>query len=512
MKSNVPYHFSISQEEDDEDWLSSDDDSKHGHQNAEEVLYDMKKDSELNDQNFLQQLLDAGEEGRIFFYFDIIEDIFLQIFSAIEYIHAKGVVHHDIKPSNILIMTPQDQYPIHCCVCDFGLAEYFDDRVGDTLSLDKTKDIESSIQASFAEKKKDTQHKADPQPMVVGTLQYMAPEVFMQKATLKSDIWSIGVILYEIIYGQKPYTYTDNVLGLFYQITSVPVQFGDETEEGDNTTIALCRKLLSKNEAERPTALDALNMPWLRKKWEAVNRRLAEKERVSLVKQGIASGSTGASMTPKGASRVSLGEGPRERVHIPPSPSDRRKFEKSASSEKLKEGPRSKIDIQPSADHSPKTESTDKNKKSESSAHPNSSLSSGFQKTSSSGEMNRKKSSSASNNSKISLKTSSTSEQPIRGSLTELGVEALDKAQSRKKSGDSKVSPQLTADERKGSNPLISIPGLGPALVAPPYYQSATGTPVSIGTMQRDVIQGDTDRGSNNLFSLTNCIHEDYGV
>ena len=63
----------------------------------------------------------SPETAQIFFYFDIIEDIFLQIFSAVAYMHGKGIVHRDLKPQNILMMNSKDQYPVHVCVCDFGL-------------------------------------------------------------------------------------------------------------------------------------------------------------------------------------------------------------------------------------------------------------------------------------------------------------------------------------------------------------------------------------------------------
>ena len=55
----------------------------------------------------------------------------------------------------------------------------------------------------------------------MGTFQYMAPEVFSNKSSKKSDIWSIGVILYEIIFGAKPFPFEDNIFGLFYQITTM---------------------------------------------------------------------------------------------------------------------------------------------------------------------------------------------------------------------------------------------------------------------------------------------------
>ena len=46
----------------------------------------------------------------------------------------------------------------------------------------------------------------------------MAPEVFQNQniSSKKSDMWSIGVILYEIIFGVKPFTFEDNIFGLFF--------------------------------------------------------------------------------------------------------------------------------------------------------------------------------------------------------------------------------------------------------------------------------------------------------
>lgn len=99
-----------------------------------------------------------------------------QILDAINYAHKIGVLHRDLKPENILIT---DDGVVK--ITDFGLARFI-----------KT----GSIAASTA-----------------GTPIYMAPEVWSGKFSEKSDIWSIGVIFYELLTGIPPFL-DDNLDGL----------------------------------------------------------------------------------------------------------------------------------------------------------------------------------------------------------------------------------------------------------------------------------------------------------
>ena len=108
--------------------------------------------------------------------------------------HARGVVHRDLKSLNIVI-TPEGRAK----VLDFGLAKRLDDQTSEEITR---------LQTSLTEP-----------GMVVGTLGYMAPEHLRgEAADARSDIWALGVMLYEMAAGARPfqgqtgYTLTSSIL------------------------------------------------------------------------------------------------------------------------------------------------------------------------------------------------------------------------------------------------------------------------------------------------------------
>ena len=97
--------------------------------------------------------------------------VMTQLLEALDYSHRHGVVHRDIKPSNIIIL---DEGTVK--VADFGIAR-----------------VESSNLTQAG--------------MVLGTPSYMSPEQFMgQTVDGRSDLFSAGVILYQLLTGEKPFT------------------------------------------------------------------------------------------------------------------------------------------------------------------------------------------------------------------------------------------------------------------------------------------------------------------
>lgn len=97
----------------------------------------------------------------------------------------------------------------------------------------------------------------------LATLQYMAPERMLGQYDWESDIWSIGVVVFELVCGMKPFL-SDNVVALVKQIGNAKFRFDNAWHSKTKESISFCRHLLKKEALDRPTASDALDHPWFR--------------------------------------------------------------------------------------------------------------------------------------------------------------------------------------------------------------------------------------------------------
>lgn len=117
--------------------------------------------------------------------------LFLSICQAVAYAHSNGVLHRDLKPENIII----GKYG-EVLILDWGLAK-----------LISTSDDEESVNEEIEEAQtKHRLHGLTKLGKVVGTVSYMAPERALGKpATVQTDVYSLGVILYQILALRPPF-------------------------------------------------------------------------------------------------------------------------------------------------------------------------------------------------------------------------------------------------------------------------------------------------------------------
>ena len=99
--------------------------------------------------------------------------IMYQILSVVNYCHKMKIMHRDLKPENILITKVEKNGIVRIKVCDFGTSQIF--------------------------------HLGDKQKNVIGSLYYMAPEVFNKKYDFKCDLWSCGVMMYILLTKNIPF-------------------------------------------------------------------------------------------------------------------------------------------------------------------------------------------------------------------------------------------------------------------------------------------------------------------
>ena len=157
-----------------------------------------------------------------------------EMLRAVQVLHNEGIVHSDLKPANFLFVAGKLK------LIDFGIAK--------ALHHEKT-----SITCEQA----------------VGTLNYLSPEAIMETCTgtgvdakikigVKSDVWSLGCILYNMVYGRSPFHHISNSIAKLHAITNPKVEISFP-ETADPVLRQVIMKCLQRDPKLRPTVKELLS-------------------------------------------------------------------------------------------------------------------------------------------------------------------------------------------------------------------------------------------------------------
>ena len=201
---------------------------KVGHENIVDIT---DFDRSADDHYFMvMEYLDGVDLGRVIRSGELmpiarILGIMIQVCRALDAAHSKGVVHRDLKPGNIFL-TVRGSRADFVKVLDFGISKFME-VTEEGARLTRTGQI-------------------------IGTPLYMAPEQACgeEDVDLRSDIYSVGVIMYELVTGQPPFTAV-NYLGIIAQHASDP-PVPPSRQRPDLEIPPLLEKVILKAMAKRP--------------------------------------------------------------------------------------------------------------------------------------------------------------------------------------------------------------------------------------------------------------------
>lgn len=151
--------------------------------------------------------------------------IAMQISQAMQYLHEQGIVHRDLKPDNVMLLELPD--PDFVKVVDFGLSRVFDGEDSASQKLTSTGQL-------------------------VGSAMYMSPEQFSDKADSRSDIYSLGCVLFELLSGEILFDSENSAVAIHRHQTEDPAaRFASVKTPVPQNIFTLLARMLEKNPDNR---------------------------------------------------------------------------------------------------------------------------------------------------------------------------------------------------------------------------------------------------------------------
>lgn len=157
-------------------------------------------------------------------------DLMKTVLEAVAYLHDHHIVHRDLKPENLLYRTRDEHSPI--VIADFGIAKHIDQN-----------EVLTTMAGSFG---------------------YAAPEILNRAGhAYPADLWSLGVITYCLLCGYTPFR-AENKAELIEETTKARVEFHERYWKGvSKEARSFISALLQADPSKRPTAKEALKLPWM---------------------------------------------------------------------------------------------------------------------------------------------------------------------------------------------------------------------------------------------------------
>jgi hypothetical protein len=162
---------------------------------------------------------------------DVAETVIGDVAAALAAAHRRGIVHRDVKPANVL----WDEDGDRATVSDFGIA-----------TLQPTEDTENDVRITGS-------------GMAVGSPAYMSPEqILTEPVTVKSDIYALGLLGYELLTARGPYHGTKPSDVVAAHLRDTPRRLSETRTDIPETLQELLLRCLSKDPEDRPTAEEVM--------------------------------------------------------------------------------------------------------------------------------------------------------------------------------------------------------------------------------------------------------------